>query len=77
MLAQNAFQFGETSGRGRGFLLSRDTRRKYAVNKVYDTEGKVMAGFELKVGVEPTTCGLRNRCSTTELLQHNINDYGI
>jgi hypothetical protein len=25
--------------------------------------------FELKVGVEPTTCGLRNRCSTTELLQ--------
>ena len=26
--------------------------------------------FELKVGLEPTTCGLRNRCSTTELLQH-------
>ena len=29
--------------------------------------------FELKVGVEPTTCGLRNRCSTTELLQLIIN----
>jgi hypothetical protein len=32
---------------------------------------------ELEVGLEPTTCGLRNRCSTTELLQrqkmlHNI-----
>jgi hypothetical protein len=25
---------------------------------------------ELKVGFEPTTCGLRNRCSTAELLQH-------
>jgi hypothetical protein len=26
--------------------------------------------FELVVGLEPTTCGLRNRCSTTELHQH-------
>ena len=26
--------------------------------------------IELKVGFEPTTCGLRNRCSTAELLQH-------
>ena len=25
--------------------------------------------YELEVGLEPTTCGLRNRCSTTELLQ--------
>ncbi len=25
--------------------------------------------LELKVGFEPTTCGLRNRCSTAELLQ--------
>jgi hypothetical protein len=25
---------------------------------------------ELVVGLEPTTCGLRNRCSTTELHQH-------
>ena len=32
--------------------------------------GKELAFLELKVGVEPTTCGLRNRCSTTELLQH-------
>ena len=28
------------------------------------------APLELKVGFEPTTCGLRNRCSTAELLQH-------
>ena len=26
---------------------------------------------ELVVGLEPTTCGLRNRCSTTELHQQN------
>jgi hypothetical protein len=26
--------------------------------------------FELAVGFEPTTCGLRNRCSTAELRQH-------
>jgi len=26
--------------------------------------------MELAVGLEPTTCGLRNRCSTTELRQH-------
>src|SRR5450830_804648 len=25
---------------------------------------------ELAVGFEPTTCGLRNRCSTAELRQH-------
>ena len=28
-----------------------------------------LAKTELKVGFEPTTCGLRNRCSTAELLQ--------
>ena len=31
-------------------------------------------GLELKVGFEPTTCGLQNRCSTVELLQRN-NDH--
>jgi hypothetical protein len=31
-------------------------------------EGR-LRNFELKVGFEPTTCGLRNRCSTAELLQ--------
>jgi hypothetical protein len=34
--------------------------------------GFLMRILELKVGVEPTTCGLRNRCSTTELLQHSF-----
>ena len=28
--------------------------------------------LELKVGFEPTTCGLRNRCSTAELLQQRL-----
>ena len=31
--------------------------------------GGRLRNFELKVGFEPTTCGLRNRCSTAELLQ--------
>lgn len=29
-----------------------------------------MTSLELVVGFEPTTCGLRNRCSTAELHQH-------
>ena len=44
-------------------------RKESAIGSIQTPQG---AKLELKVGFEPTTCGLRNRCSTAELLQQNV-----
>ena len=52
-------------------VLTRHSNYCSSRSQLWFAEGQ-SADLELKVGVEPTTCGLRNRCSTTELLQRYI-----